>query len=168
MRNVLKSFCFHSGNQKVILYPIICIDYLWNRDVLYRTPSCLVINMCTTLLVFLFAYLVSFSSRQFLFSVISTVEQNSEARNIIWTNSLQLALCSQLISGREQRGAWQNRTLKSSFAGDSPGSYQVFYFLQVSIKCSNQFICDCVFFFFWMEKKSFNYTRKMQGMNKFR
>lgn len=130
MRNVLKSFCFHSGNQKVILYPIICIDYLWNCDVLYRTPSCLVINICTILLVFLFSYLVSFSSRQFLFSVISTLEQNSKARNVIWANSLQLALCSELISGREQRGAkWQNRTLKVAlFAGDSPGSYQMFFF----------------------------------------
>lgn len=60
MRNDLNSLYFHSGHQKVILYPIICIDCLWNCNALYHKPGCAVINICTILLVCFLFFLIKF------------------------------------------------------------------------------------------------------------
>lgn len=82
MRNDLNSLYFHSGHQKVILYPIICIDCLWNCNALCHKPGCAVINICTILLVlfsFFFSYWVSFSLKWILFCSVSMWRQNSES-----------------------------------------------------------------------------------------
>lgn len=61
VRNDLNSLYFHGGHQKVILYPIICIDCLWNCNALYHKPGCTVINICTILFVLdFFFYLTWF------------------------------------------------------------------------------------------------------------
>ena len=66
VRNDLNSLYFHSGHQKVILYPIICIDCLWNYNALCHKPGCSVINICTILLVFFFLLSFIFSKTNFI------------------------------------------------------------------------------------------------------
>lgn len=56
----MNSLYFHSGHQKVILYPIICIDCLWNCNALYHKPGCAVINICTILLFCFLFFLIKF------------------------------------------------------------------------------------------------------------